>query len=92
LLKKVVEWGDLDRLWCTIKLLPNPKNTIGFHDFDQYERLLAAEHETSANERTRVSHAPPSRRLAVASAPKDAPSLLRSYGAQGGAGHGGPRE
>lgn len=40
LLKRAVEWGELDRLPCTIKLLPNPKKTMGFHDFDQYERLL----------------------------------------------------
>lgn len=40
LLKKAVEWGELERLPCTIKLLPNPKKTMGFHDFDQYERLL----------------------------------------------------
>jgi hypothetical protein len=41
LLKKPVEWGELERLPCVIKLLPNPKKTMGFHDFDQYERLLA---------------------------------------------------
>jgi hypothetical protein len=40
LLKKAVEWGELERLPCVIKLLPNPKKTMGFHDFDQYERLL----------------------------------------------------
>jgi len=40
LLKKAVEWDVLERLPCTIKLLPNPKKTMGFHDFDQYERLL----------------------------------------------------
>jgi integrase len=40
LLKKAVEWGELDRLPCTIKLLPNPKRTMGFHDFEEYERLL----------------------------------------------------
>jgi len=40
LLKKAVEWGELERLPCTIKLLPNPKTSMGFHDFDQYERLL----------------------------------------------------
>jgi len=40
LLKKAVEWGELERLPCAIKLLPNPKKTMGFHDFDQYERLL----------------------------------------------------
>ena len=41
LLKKAVEWGELERLPCVVKLLPNPKKTMGFHDFDQYERLLA---------------------------------------------------
>src|SRR6185295_15536058 len=40
LLKKAVEWGELDKLPCTIKVLPNPKRTMGFHDFEQYERLL----------------------------------------------------
>ena len=40
MLKKAVEWGELERLLCVIKLLPNPKRTMGFHDFDQYERLL----------------------------------------------------
>jgi integrase len=40
LLKKAVEWGELERRPCAIKLLPNPKKTMGFHDFDQYERLL----------------------------------------------------
>ena len=40
LLKKAVEWGELDRLPCTIKLLANPKKTMGFHDFEEYERLL----------------------------------------------------
>jgi integrase len=41
LLKKAIEWGELERLPCAIKLLPNPKKIMGFHDFDQYERLLA---------------------------------------------------
>jgi integrase len=40
LLKKAVEWDVLERLPCAIKLLPNPPKTMGFHDFDQYERLL----------------------------------------------------
>jgi len=30
LLKRAVEWGELQRLPCTIKLLPNPKKTMGF--------------------------------------------------------------
>src|SRR6202521_2480391 len=42
LLKKAVEWGDLDRLPCTVKLLATPKKTMGFHDFEEYERLLTA--------------------------------------------------
>jgi hypothetical protein len=41
LLKKAVECGDLDRLPCTTKLLPNPKKTMGFHDAEEYERLLS---------------------------------------------------
>jgi integrase len=40
MLRKAVEWDELERLPCTIKLLPNPKKTMGFHDFDRYERLL----------------------------------------------------
>ena len=46
-LKKAVEWGDLDRLPCTIKLLSNPKKTMGFHDFEEYERLLAVAEKRS---------------------------------------------
>jgi hypothetical protein len=42
LLKRAVEWGELERLSCVIKLLPNLKTTMGFHDFDQYERLLSS--------------------------------------------------
>lgn len=30
LLKKAVEWGEIERLPCIIKLLPNPKKTMGF--------------------------------------------------------------
>jgi hypothetical protein len=42
LLKQAVEWGQLDRLPCTIRLLKNPKKTMGFLDFEEYERLLVA--------------------------------------------------
>ena len=48
LLKKAVEWGELERLPCAIKLLPNPKKTMGFHDFDQYERLLTVARKRDA--------------------------------------------
>jgi integrase len=48
LLKKAMEWGELERLSCVIKLLPNPKKTMGFHDFDQYERVLTVAHKRGA--------------------------------------------
>jgi integrase len=35
-----VEWGELDRMPCAIKLMPNPRKSAGFHDLDEYERLL----------------------------------------------------
>lgn len=34
LLKTAVEWGELEKVPCTIKLLPNPKRAMGFHDFE----------------------------------------------------------
>ena len=42
MLKKAVEWEDIDGLPCTVRLLPNPKKSMGFHDFEDYERLLKA--------------------------------------------------
>ena len=42
LLKTAVEWGALDRMPCTIRLLPFPKSSASFHDFGDYERLVAA--------------------------------------------------
>jgi integrase len=42
LLKTAVEWGVLDRLPCTIRLLPIAKTSAGFYDFDDYERLVEA--------------------------------------------------
>ena len=47
LLKKAVEWGDLDKLPCSIKLLPNAKKAMGFHDFEEYERLLTVAQKRS---------------------------------------------
>jgi integrase len=49
LLRKAVEWDELDKLPCTIKLLPNPKKTMGFHDFEEYERLLVVARKRSAD-------------------------------------------
>jgi integrase len=48
LLKKAVEWDAIDRLPCTIRLLPIPKPSASFHDFDDYERLVEAARATDA--------------------------------------------
>src|SRR5207249_3171585 len=42
MLKKAVEWDVIERMPCTIKLLPIPKPSVGFYDFDEYERLVDA--------------------------------------------------
>lgn len=42
LLKRAVEWNIVDRVPCTIRLLKVTKPTMGFWDFDEYERLLVA--------------------------------------------------
>jgi integrase len=39
-LKKAVEWDVIERMPCRIKLLPLPKSSASFHDFEQYERLV----------------------------------------------------
>jgi integrase len=41
LLKKAVEWGVIDRMPCAIRLLRVTAPAAGFHDFDQFERLVA---------------------------------------------------
>jgi hypothetical protein len=41
LLKKAVEWEVIERMPCAIRLLPIPKPSAGFYDFDEYERLVA---------------------------------------------------
>jgi integrase len=45
LLKKAVEWDAIDRMPCSIRLVPAPRSTARFHDFDEYERLVAAAQE-----------------------------------------------
>jgi len=40
LLKKAVEWDVIEQVRCTIRLVRAPKPSIGFYDFDEYERLL----------------------------------------------------
>ena len=42
LLKKAVEWEVIERMPCAIKLLPVPKTSMSFYDFEEYERLVAA--------------------------------------------------
>ncbi len=41
-LKTAVNWGVIERVPCTIKLLKVSKGTAGFYDFEQYQRLLDA--------------------------------------------------
>src|SRR5688572_903861 len=45
LLKQAVEWGVLERLPCSIRLMRVPHTDAAFHDFGAYERLLAAAQE-----------------------------------------------
>jgi integrase len=40
LLKQAVEWQVIDRMPCTIRLLPTPKSSASFHDFEDCERLV----------------------------------------------------
>ena len=42
LLKKAVDWDVIDRMPCAVTLLPVPKTSMSFHDFDEYERLVSA--------------------------------------------------
>ncbi len=42
LLKKAVEWDVIDRMPCSINLLPVSRVSVSFYDFEEYERLVAA--------------------------------------------------
>src|SRR5687767_13678422 len=42
LLKKAVEWDIIERMPCTVKLLPVSKGSTAFYDFDEFERLVEA--------------------------------------------------
>ena len=48
LLKKAVEWGVIDRMPCTVRLVNVPKQSASFHDFEQYERLVEEAKRTDA--------------------------------------------
>jgi len=45
LLKSAVAWNVIDKLPCSIRLLPVGRSEAAFHDFDSYERLLDAARE-----------------------------------------------
>jgi len=42
LLKKAVEWGVIDDLPCTVRLLKTSGGSVDFYDFDEYARLVGA--------------------------------------------------
>src|SRR5947207_2794271 len=42
MLKVAVDWGVIDRMPCTVRLVRTPKPTARFHDFDAYESLVTA--------------------------------------------------
>ena len=46
LLKTAVEWDVLEQMPCTIRMLPVPKTSASFHDFDVFERLVDTARET----------------------------------------------
>ena len=41
-LRTAVEWGVMERIPCSIRMLPTTKSAASFHDFDEYERLVEA--------------------------------------------------
>ena len=45
-MKKAVEWDIIERMPCTIRLLPVPRSAAAFYDFDEFERLVAAAKRT----------------------------------------------
>ena len=49
-LRKAVEWGVIERMPCTIKLLKVSKRAVSFYDFDEYERLVEAAKATGVVE------------------------------------------
>jgi integrase len=42
LMKKAVEWDVIDRVPCSVRLLPVPKGSMAFYDFDEYEQLVVS--------------------------------------------------
>ena len=48
MLKTAAEWDLIERMPCTIKLLPVSKGSTRFYDFEEFERLVAAARTTDA--------------------------------------------
>jgi integrase len=46
LLKKAVEWGVIEQMPCTIKLLKVRKSAMDYYDFGEYERLVSSAAES----------------------------------------------
>src|SRR5258705_5653403 len=42
MLKTAVEWGVIERVPCSIRMLTTTKSAASFYDFDEYERLVEA--------------------------------------------------
>lgn len=40
LLKVAVEWGVIDKMPCTVRLVRTSQRTMTYHDFDEYGRLI----------------------------------------------------
>ena len=49
LLKTAISWDVIEQMPCTIRLLPTPKPSASFHDFDEYERLVATASRVDGN-------------------------------------------
>ena len=45
MLKTAAEWDVIEYLPCTIRLLPVPKTSAAFHDFDAFESLVSVARE-----------------------------------------------
>ena len=48
LLRIAVEWREIDRMPCTVRLVKALTPSAVFHDFDTYERLVEAAHTSSS--------------------------------------------
>jgi integrase len=49
MLKKAIEWDVIEQLPCAIRLLPIPKPSAGFYDFEDYERLVESSRALDSN-------------------------------------------